>query len=324
MIYTGKSTRCFYPLIILAGGFFVLFPSFNVYSSDKPMISLFGDTGFSQGFSLQFTDSAKGRAVEKSISGMDKKALPIWRICQWASKYSLAETTEVYSASGEITLENQGKKVVFGGNPPGNLIMAVYGKAEYGSRARKSGEGWPHLLIEQDASALYPLHQLQSIDFLADARLLLFTDGMGKSADPGLHAAQFQLFLIIKNIDPSSKNYNDFFWFGVPFFDNRYDIPPEYKAKDVGKNDATGKFIYTISGNSVQSIPMIRGEWISIKTNLLPAILRGLEDAVQLHYLTDANPEHYAAVNMNMGWEVPGIYDVSMQIRNFNIAVQRK
>ena len=324
MIFTGKPAQLIHPLMIIIGGFFVLFSSISVFSADNPKIPLFEDTGFDRGFLLQYTDSAKGRAVEKLIPGMDKTSKPVWHICQWASKYSLAEASEQHSATGEITLKNPGKKVVFGGTPAGNLQMAVYASAEYAGHIRTFGEGWPHLLIEQDAPQCFPLSQLQSVNLTIDARLLLFADGMEKSADPGLHAAQFQLFFIIKNINKDSKDFNDFFWFGVPFFDNRYDLPPLYKAKDIGKGDATGKFIYTISGQSINPVPMNRHEWIHINTNLLPEILTGIDDAVKGNYLTDSNPEHYAVINMNMGWEVPGTYNVDMQIRNFAITTQNK
>lgn len=63
------------------------------------------------------------------------------------------------------------------------------------------------------------LDRLARIDLAIDVRLASFEDRMGGQADPSLHAAQFQIFLIVKEVAPGARG--DFFWFGVPFFDSR-------------------------------------------------------------------------------------------------------
>jgi hypothetical protein len=196
----------------------------------------------------------------------------------------------------------------------------VRGGAEYGDRPRRSGESWPHLLIEQDAVVLRPLDELDAIRFSLRLRLVHCGSRMpAGSYDPGLHAAQFQMFFIVKNISPDSPDHGNFYWFGVPFFDNRHDVPPEYMARDIGKDDATGKFIYTVDGGAVGVTPTKTGLWLSLDVDLLPFSTSGVQEAVKRGYLKDADPHHYAVANMNLGWEIPGAFDAAVQIRDLRI-----
>lgn len=104
-------------------------------------------------------------------------------------------------------------------------------------------------------------------------------------------------------------SYGDFFWLGVPFFDRCHDWPPPYMARDAGKDDATGKFIYTIGGEMVNIVPMRNRKWIHVKADLLSHVKKGLAQAVGRGYLTSGRPQDCAVVNMNMGWEIPGTHD---------------
>ena len=205
----------------------------------------------------------------------------------------------------------------------GGLLLTVNGTKEYGDQPRKAGEGWPHLLVEQDASSRIALDQIKDIELGITLQLTDFVIGMKPPVcDPNLHAAQFQLFLNIQNIDAKSKDYRDYYWFGVPFFDSRHNIPLPYMAADQGKQDATGKFIYTIAGREVNPVPLISGVQVTLTNNLLPLILAGLNMAEERGYLADKQPAHYAVTNMNLGWEMPGTYDASMRISGLNIQAQ--
>lgn len=287
--------------------------------------ALFADPQFRRGFLLSYPSSSKGRAVEAVLSLGDANNIPAWRLCQWATKYSLATAPCTRGPAGDLFYENEGKKVVIGGpdSPNRDLILEVCGGAEYGGKARRPGESWPHLLIEQDAVLIRPLDELDAVRFTVSLRLLHCTSRMPpEKVDPGLHAAQFQMFFIVKNICPSSPDHDDFYWFGVPFFDNRHDVPPAYMARDGGKSDATGKFIYTVAGQRVGVAPLKTGQWLALDVDLLPLIRSGLQEAVNRKYLSDAAPHHYAVANMNLGWEIPGVFDAAIQLRNLRISLK--
>jgi len=285
---------------------------------------LFSDVRFRRGFRLSYPDSSRGRAVEAILNLNDEKNEPIWRLCQWGTKYSLASSPCIQGSTGDIWYESPAKKVLVGGQDSDNrdLILELKGKAEYGKRARKYGESWPHLLVEQDAATVYLLDRLKRVDFQINLKLLYIENHMKESEyDPSLHAAQFQMFFIVKNVSRQTRDYADYFWFGVPFFDSRHEIPPAHMARDAGKTDATGKFIYTIDGKTVNTTPLRTGRWVTVEKDLLPCIKDGLREAVKRGYLGSADLHHYGIVNMNLGWEVPGTFDAAMQIREFEVYV---
>ncbi|MBN1846578.1 MAG: family 16 glycosylhydrolase [Sedimentisphaerales bacterium] len=288
---------------------------------------LFEDLTFQRGFLLSYPDSAHGRKVEAVLDFGEAGNRPVWRLAQWGTRFSLAGAACRKCSNGDRVYENQGKMVLAAGADSENrdVILEIRGQAEYGNTARKAGAGWPHLLVEQDARAIHPLTQLEKLPFRALLKRLRFADHMPKEDfDPARHAAQFQMFFIVKNIDARSRDFGDYFWFGVPFFDSRHDIPPAFQARDGGKADATGKFIYTIDGRVVNHLPMQTGKWITFQGDLLPFIKDGLAEAGRRGFLQDVDPAHYAVVNMNLGWEIPGTYTAAIQIRDLQIHVVLK
>lgn len=292
--------------------------------ADVPM---FEDGSFDRGFLLGYADASKGRAVEATLDLGQSGTQPLWRLCQWATKYSLADASCVQGEQGDICYENQGKRVVVGGpsSPNRDLILDIRGGAEYSDRPRQAGEGWPHLLVEQDAVEPYPLDAMERLTLSVSVKLLHCTNHMSEADyDPGLHAAQFQLFFIVKNINLQAKDYRDFFWFGVPFFDNRHKSPPAYMAKDGGKADATSKFIYTVAARNLGIASLNDGQWVAVDTDLLPHVKHGLAEAVKRGYLANGNLRDYAVVNMNMGWEVPGTFDAALQVKDLMISAVPK
>jgi len=288
---------------------------------------LFADTQFHKGFFLSYPDSSKGRSVESVLNFGDANNVPVWRLCQWATKYSLASAPCLPGADGAFVYENAAKRLTVCNSdcPNRGLSLEIRGSAEYATRPRKSGESWPHLLVEQDAIRLFALDELDAVHLSIHVRLLYSTNRMAANEyDSGLHAAQFQMFFIVKNIRPESVDQGNYYWFGVPFYDSRYDIPPAYMAADAGKKDATGKFIYTVAGKTLGETPLKTGDWIAVDQNLLPHILNGLQEAAKRGYLKDSDPHDYAVANMNLGWEIPGTFDAAIQVQDLDISATLK
>lgn len=288
--------------------------------SSGTVVPLFADLKYESGFSLSFPTSKMGRKAEAVLNFGDESKKPVWRLCQWGTRHTLAGSACIHRANGDRVYENRAKRVLVAGaaSEHRDLILDVNARKEY-SAARKRGEAWPHLLIEQDATRLLPLSELDAIRLSVDVKLLKCKPYFEADYDPSLHAAQFQLFLVVRNIDPEPGDSGGYFWFGVPFFDNRHEMSPGHKAKDGGKDDATGQFIYSIAARQAFATPVKDGNWVHVDTDLLPQIKAGLELAVARGYLASADVDRYAVVNMNMGWEVPGVFDVSMQVRDLQL-----
>ncbi len=283
---------------------------------------LFEDLKFQRGFNLSFPGSKQGRKVAAVLRAESEIREPRWRLCQWGTRHSLADAKPDRSTNS-LTFENIAKRVcvVDSGSTKGDLVLDIRGSREYGSDVRKRGDPWPHLLVEQDVLVRYPLAELSTIDLRLDLRLLSATNNVPESFDPQLHSAQFQLFFVVKNVKRGSPDYGEFFWFGTPFYDWRHDFPRSHMAKDGGKDDASGKFIYSIAGNEILTRPLRDKRWVSVDKNLLPFMLAGLKEAVKRGYLKSDDPRQYAVVNMNLGWELPGNFDAAIQIRNLDVSV---
>ncbi len=288
--------------------------------SSGTVVPLFADLKYSNGFLLSFPTSKMGRRAEAVLNFDDESKRPVWRLCQWGTRHTLAESVCIRRANGDLVYENQAKGVLVAGAASENrdIVLDVYAQTEYSS-PRKRGEAWPHLLVEQDVTQTVPLSGLDAIRLRVDVKLLKCRPYFKAEYDPSLHAAQFQLFLVVRNVDPEPGDSGGYFWFGVPFFDNRHEMPPGHKARDMGKDDATGQFIYSIAARLAYTTPVKVGHWVHVDTDLLPQIEAGLEMAVARGYLASADRKRYAVVNMNMGWEVPGVFDVSMQVRDLQL-----
>ena len=132
---------------------------------------------------------------------------------------------------------------------------------------------------------------------------------MGNDFDPGLHTAQITQFFTIQNRNENSPHFGDFFWFGLPLYDYRYPDIEQYAAEDLGKDDATKKFIFSVASRELYQGAMHDYQWISIEKNILPLIKNAFSTAQGRGYLQGTNFEELCLTSMNIGWEVPGTFD---------------
>ena len=141
--------------------------------------------------------------------------------------------------------------------------------------------------------------------------------------DPGLHTAHVTAFWTIHNRNPGSPDYRDMIWFGIPLYDARHPIPPGHQALDVGKDDATGKFICTLEGSRFHREPTGNGAWHTIDHDLLPLIQEALAASQAHGHLMQTRFEDLAATSFNCGWEVPGPYHCAIRLRNLRLEALR-
>jgi len=108
--------------------------------------SLLLDTHFRRGFFLSYPDSKNGSA-EAVLDLGDSNTKPVWRLCQWGTKHSLANARRNNDNHGDVSYGNDAKKILVGaeGSDNSDLILEIRASREYGSRARKQGESWPHV-----------------------------------------------------------------------------------------------------------------------------------------------------------------------------------
>ena len=298
-------------------------PAARTAETGQPARQLIADPLFQQGFELLKPEP--GKLVVAAVLRWPGAVgdAPVWRLAQWSSKHALegAEPNDV-SPAGLVRLANSAKTVAVAPatHDDGVILLGVNGSVEYGDRARKQGENWPHLLVAQ---------RFRKPPVIADVRKAIFTisvrlrsSQLQRTPDytPSLHAAQFQVFFNVQNLNRASSGYGDFLYFGIPLYDSRFRIPRAFRNPD-----QVGKFIYTPSGDVYTSASVHDGEWVAVEKDILPLMLKGLDAAWDRGFLQGSRDRRdYRIAAMNMGWEVPGILDVLMQVRDLGLKVDVK
>jgi hypothetical protein len=248
-------------------------------------------------------------------------AKPVWDLGQWTSKYPLDAAVTKRTTKGILCFTNVAKKVCVGApsSAEADLSLGVNASAEYGDRARRSqDEPWVHLLVQQDIVDPPSLTELAHCQFQVQARLKHSKLHRTDDYTPSRHAAQFFIYLTVANRNPKSPGYGQYFWFGVPVYDDRSRMVPFYQAKDFGE---TKMFIYTLSSEVFAKESTQDGKWVTFTNDLLPFMRQGLKAGWENGFMPGSRElGDYRLTGIFMGWEVPGIFDVELQVRNLSLA----
>lgn len=284
---------------------------------------LIRDPHFQSGFRVLAPEPGN-RLVAGQLAGSANDAAPAWDLAQWSSRLPLAAEAPTTPKPGMRRWANPAKAVTAGdpGTAAADLALAVNAREEYGPRARKPGEPWVHLLVEQSFADPPSLASLATVRLRLEARLLRAEFHRTEDYSPGLHAAQFQMFLTVQNRNRESVGLGKFLWFGIPLYDDRSRFPKEHKARDTA---GSAMFIFTPGGEVFTDRSAHDRGWIRLDKDLRPLLVEALEMAWQRGFLTESrNLGDYCLAGMNLGWEVPGIFDVEMQVRGLSLTVEAR
>lgn len=277
---------------------------------------LIRDPHFQDGFHLLAPTPGK-RVVYGEWRGQGS-ARPVWDLAQWSSRIPL-QPGECISSSHGLSASNAAKRIIVGtpGEAHADLSLRVKAGAEYRQARKSMSEPWVHLLVQQELAEPPSLGSLSACHFHLEARLkhsrLVSTNGH----NPAIHAAQFLVYLTVANRNPRAEGYQECFWFGIPIYDNRDPIVPAYEAQDFGD---TRLFIYTPASSTFAPKSTHDCEWVTFEKDLLPLLRRGIEQARAKGFIKgSANLDDYRPLGIFTGWEVPGTFDVDLQIRNLSL-----
>jgi len=277
---------------------------------------LLRDPSFRRGFVLLRAEP--GRKVECGTVRGPSADAPVWQLAQWSSRHPFDGTTAVtHGDGGSLRLANPARTVGFGGDE-GILTLAVNTAAEYADRPRAGSEPWVHLLVEQSVATPPRLADLTALRLRLEARRVRARLAREEGYDPRIHAAQFQIFITVQNLEKGSPGFGNYLWFGVPVFDNRHRSCPTYAAPDFA---GSGKYIYTPGSGHFTTGSTHDEGWVTFEADLLPLIREGIDTARARGFLKQVDdPGLLRVAALNMGWEVPGTFDVEMQVRRLSLA----
>lgn len=282
---------------------------------------LIRDPHFQNGFYLLKPEQGK-RVPYGQLPGLNP-AKPIWDLAQWSSRVPLA-LNNCFSANQSIIYSNAAKTVVVGaaGSPAADLSLAVNAASEYPQARKSNAEPWVHLLVQQDFENPPALGDLSACNFHVEARLKRSRLVSTNDYSPSVHAAQYFIYFSVANRNPKASGYGECFWFGIPVYDNRYRIVPTYEAQDFGQ---TKLFIFTPGTETFARQSTAEGQWVTFEKDLLPLMRQGLEHARAKGFIKGSqNPADYHPLGIFIGWEVPGIFDVDLQIRGLSLKAVAK
>ena len=303
------SRRPVRPIFVAATAVALFTTAWSYHAAEKmPDRELIRDSDFRRGFTVLQPEPGK-RVSYGMVRGHEATADPVWDLVQWSSKYPLAIAAPEKLTDGSLRFSNVGKTLTLGavGSDRGDLGMAVKASAEYGSLSRKSGEPWVHLLVEQNIANPPSLADLGIARLHVEAHLIASEKQPMPNYSTGLHAAQFQIFFSVQNLNQQSPGYGKYLWFGIPIYDDRHRAVPAYKARDTG---GTHRYIFTPAGNAFSTKSTHDQKWITIDTDLLPLMREGLENAWRDNFLKESQSlADYRIAAINIGWEVPGTFE---------------
>lgn len=290
--------------------FFILSAACSTLKKDSDNRNeLITDRSFQHGIEISGNDSAYPLPIDTMFPFGNSPVKPLWRLAQWGSKF-LINSGSFSKKSDSIIYYGKSKKISFFKK---NINITEIGLEVLGSKEfktpRKLNEEWPHLLLEQYINSDFKLCELEVLEYSASFKLDYCFNFMGETFNPELHTAQFTQYFTIQNMNKESKGYGDFFWFGIPVYDYRYKYIKLYAEQDLGKDDATKKFIYSVSSSDIFDGNLHENNTINISSNIYPHIQKGFETAKQRGYLPETTFNDLSVTSMNVGWEVPGIFD---------------
>ncbi len=260
---------------------------------------------------------------------------PIWEFSQWDSLGDLYTSPKQVLPDGSVMWSNEYGHVIIGkpGSQKADLDMAVWAYKEYGGQYHTptAERKWVHMLAEQRISppgvnraGSPPLSHLAHLDFNVVGQLIQDIPHHQQGYDPSKHAAQFLIYFTIQNLNTDSPGFGDYLWFGLTLYDDRYDVVPLSMHGDLSNGLGTGKFIYNIGSAPFVSAGLTPGgPEKQFAKDILPDIRNALLEAWKRGFLKDSNVlSDYRIGGMNIGWEVPGLNDVEMRVRDLSLRYQ--
>lgn len=220
-----------------------------------------------------------------------------------------------------FTLTNRsGSKYIVVDSSTGEVEMNIDTTKEYVDQTtgdlspRRSGEDWVHMILQQTTRTVY----LAKADRLEIELEFAFT-ALDMIEDRLSTASQFQW---IFGIHDRGSAIDDYMWFNLTIYDNRYEVFPGTQMYDGGKEDATGKFIYAPSSKQIFGDGFTRftvGEKYKIRLDLLPFMKQAFDTAQEKGALAGAQWANMAFNGFNLGWEVTNVAKAGVHIYDLSL-----
>ncbi|HLT00263.1 MAG TPA: hypothetical protein VK005_02115 [Acholeplasma sp.] len=312
-------------LIFACLAFFLIACEEKQTIEDEPkIIELLQDRTFRNGFLISPADNEPQPDNRFPLEYNLRYGTPTgnisWLVGQAGDRFGLADRyafgDEVEYINNFYIIEDESKSIKV--NPDESIIKLELNASKEYLSPRAPKEAWPHLLLQQGFSRTVSVSETESITLKMDLTLdkldRMMTD---QEYNKDLHAAQFLMYIVVRS--NKAEDAGEFMWFGIPFLDSRYLTLPEAGMIDAGTAGNTGKFIYQMEGSHLLPNGLPVGEKQSININLIPYFERAINLAHTFQKMMSSSVEDLYLTNMNIGFELPGTFDIAVTIENFSV-----
>ena len=194
----------------------------------------------------------------------------------------------------------------------GEIILGLNASKDYDA-PRQSGD-WSHLLLQNVLTNSVKVSELTSLHFTIDFELQVERKMTDEEYNPSLHTAQFLAYFIVQS--NATLDAGDYFWFGVPFYDYRYPNIDESVMID-GRSQMP---IYQMSNRVIDPDGIKLNHKYSLDLNLIDLFGDALLACQQKeNRFLNSTIDDFSITSMNIGWEVPGTFDVAAKFSNFSL-----
>lgn len=297
---------------------------------ENKVIELIQDNHFRNGFVISPADNEpqpdNRYPLDYNLTYGTPTGQIAWLLGQAGNRFGLADDyalngKKIAYVDGFYTIEDPSKKLII--NPDTGEITFVLNTSKEYLRPRESKEAWPHLLIQQGLSQNVSVSDVESIVLSLSIQLNSLVNHMSNAEyNASLHTAQFLMYIVVRS--NAAADAGEYMWFGIPFFDARYPLMQENGMIDAGTSGNTGKFIYQMPQIDFMPNGLQVGVHNDINIDLIPYFARALMLAKQQGALLNTEVEDLYLTNMNIGYEIPGTYDVSITLQNFSLKATKK
>lgn len=277
---------------------------------------------FSKGFRLTGYDS---RFPENHDIGRleygEMASQTDWRIGQWGSNHNLINA--VHTVVGNTDEYYDGAKKLVIKNANNGFILDVDGSKDI-EGDRVEGQEWLHFILEvMPFPTKVKMKDINFLEYYLEFKLTKEVNNL-ENFNPNLHTALFIWYITLNDLDPESPTYGDYFWFGLPIYDYRHDYSPYFAQQDSGKEDRTDKFIVNLAGDTFLNSIVSLNVQQYMQFDAYQSLKDSYDLAVERGFLKNTKFENMSIASMYIGWELPGNFDVAMDVNAISIKAGKR
>lgn len=285
-------------------------------------VELLSDVNYSQGFSVipacrpDCPEGPRIRFYNPFSTTPNRSA--IWEMVQWGSHSNMTANGTFIDDGKSRGIQWSTTDKSFTLFEDGRLQTSVNGFHEFQGQYKPTDVPGVAFLIQQtigiSAGAL-PLDQVTDLRWNLDSQLIHMDQHIQPGYDSSIHAAIFPLYMTIQNLVQGDPEYGKYFWLGIGTYDDRVLMSPLYVNGDNG----TGALIYSPAFSNFANESLHSGNVIHITGNMMPFVKLGIQAAFQRHFLNSTDLKKYYVGGMNIGWEVTGLNNGTIQYQNLSL-----